>query len=158
MSKRCVSKKYVVELTKEQRQALLKLVSTGKASARKLTRARILLMTDSGQEKKQWTDNAISRALDVSTATVQRVRQKFIEEGLGAAIEYNQPQRTYERKLNKEAEALLVVLFYTNPPSGRNRWTAKLLAERLIEIGYVDYISQKTVQKTLRDSGLDIRT
>jgi transposase len=150
-------KKYVVALTKEQRQGLVKLVSNGMASARKLTRARILLMTDSERGKGQWTDDAISRALDVSTATIQRVRQQFVEEGLEAAIEHQQPQRSYQRKLDKEAEALLVVLFFSDPPSGRDRWTAKLLADKLIEIGYVDYISHKTINKTLRENGLNAR-
>jgi transposase len=149
-------KKYIVALSKDQRKLLLKLVSTGKASARMIRRARILLKTDSVQENQIWTDSALSKALDVSTTTIQRVRQIFVEEGFDAAIGYSRPQRFYERKIDEEARALLVVFFYTDPPEGRRRWTAKLLADKLTKCGYVDQISHETVRTTLREKGLDI--
>ena len=149
-------KKYIVALSPDQRKLLLKLVSTGKASARMIRKARILLKSDSARENRTWSDKAISEALDVSVATIQRVRQVFVEQGFDAAIGYSRPQRLYERKFNEEARALLVVFFYMAPPGGRRRWSAKLLAEKLSLCGYVDEISHETVRTTLRERGLDI--
>lgn len=148
-------KKYFVKLGGEQRQLLLRLISTGKISARKLTRARILLKADVG-EGKRWTDEEISRALDVSTSTIERVRALFAEGGLDAAIDYRQPKRSYERKLDDEAKALLQVLFYADPPDGRLRWTMRLLAEKLIEFGYADKLSRETIRKVLKETGLKL--
>lgn len=113
-------------------------------------------MTDSGQAGKPWTDEAISRALNVSSATIQRVRQQFVEEGLAATIGYKPPRRIYERKINEEAKALLIIFYYTDPPEGRRRWTAKLLAQELTKAGFVSQISHETVRNTLRERGVDI--
>jgi transposase len=149
-------KKHIVTLVEEQRQMLLRLTSTGKnIPARKLTRARILLKADTGQGGERWSDEEISRALDVSTATVERVRALFAEGGLDAVIGYRRPKRFYERKLDEEARALLSVLFYTDPPNGRLRWTMGLLADKLVEFGYADQLSRETIRKVLKETGLN---
>jgi transposase len=149
-----MSKKYTVELSTEQRRLLLKLISTGKAPARTLTRARILLKADQGEGQTTWSDDLISKALDVSVATIHRVRQQFVDAGLQSAINHSPPRRRYARKLNNEARALLVTLLYAEPPSGRDRWTAHLLAERLVEFGYTENVSRETVRKALKEKGL----
>ena len=135
-------KKYIVDLTSEEREELEALISSGVAPARKLTRARILLKADEG-----WTDKAISEALDVGTATVERVRKRFVEWGGIKAIERRKPRRQYERKLDGDAEARLITLACSEPPEGRTRWTLQLLADKLVTLEAVDIdsISYETV-------------
>lgn len=116
-------------------------------SARKLTRARVLLKAD-----EDWTDAAISDALDVGTATVERVRKRFVEWGGIQAIERRKPRRRYERKLDGEGEARLVALACSAPPEGRERWTLQLLADELVALEAVDIesISYETVRRVLK--------
>lgn len=139
-------KKYVVELTDEERAELKDLISAGQESARKLRRARILLKADEG-----WTDTKISDALDCSSATVQRTRKRFTEDGLGA-VERRKPARVYERKLDGAAEARLVALACSQPPMGHARWTLRLLAEELVKFEEIDIesISHETVRQVLK--------
>lgn len=141
------NKKYIVDLTEEEREKLETLISSGVASARKLTRARILLKAD-----EEWTDKAISEALDVGRATVERVRKRFVEWGGISAIERRKPRRRYERKLDGEAEARLIALACSAPPKGRERWTLRLLAERVVQLEAVDIesISHETVRQVLK--------
>ena len=140
-------KKYIVNLTPEERQELEQLISSGTERARKLTRARILLKADEG-----WTDRAISEALDVGTATVERLRKRFVEWGGIAAIERRKPRRQYKRKLDGDAEARLIALACSAPPEGRECWTLRLLAEKLVTLEGVDIesISYETVRTTLK--------
>jgi transposase len=146
-------KKYLVDLTAEEREELEGLLSAGVASTRKLTRARILLKAD-----EDWTDDAISEALDVGTATVERVRKRFVEWGGIQAIERRKPRRRYERKLDGEAEAYLVALACSAPPEGRERWTLQLLADKLVTLEAVDIesISYETVRRVLKKTGLSL--
>jgi transposase len=140
-------KKYIVDLTPDERQELEKLISSGTERARKLARARILLKADEG-----WTDEAISEALGVGTATVERVRKRFVEWGGIVAIERRKPRRRYERKLDGDAEARLIALACSAPPEGRERWTLRLLAEKLVTLEEVDIesISYETVRSVLK--------
>jgi len=146
-------KKYIVKLTAEERQELKSLISSGTAPARKLTRARILLKADEG-----WTDGRISEALDVGTATVERLRKRFVEWGGIRAIERRKPRREYERKLDGDAEARLVALACSAPPEGRERWTLQLLADKLVTLEEVDIdsISYETVRRVLKKTGLSL--
>lgn len=146
-------KKYIVDLTDEEREELETLISSGVAPARKLTRARILLKADEG-----WTDKAISEALDVGTATVERVRKRFVEWGGISAIARRKPRRRYERKLDGDAEARLVALACSAPPEGRERWTLKLLAEKIVTLEAVDIesVSYETVRRVLKKTGLSL--
>ncbi len=138
-------KKYKVSLTAEEREELHKMVKTGKSAAHKLSRARILLKADEG-----WLDEDITSALDVSVRTVERVRQQFVEEGLEAALNRRKSQRVYERVLDGEREAQLIALSCGEPPKGQKRWTMQLLADKLLELGYVASISDETVRHTLK--------
>jgi transposase len=144
-------KKYRVTLTDEERQGLHDLISAGKAAARKLTHARILLKADAAPGGPAWTDDRIAEAFDVSTDTVGRVRQRFVEQGLEAAL-VRKPQARPSREpaLDGAAEARLIALACSSPPDGRKAWTMKLLADKLVELEVVDSISDETVRLALK--------
>ena len=140
-------KKYIVKLTVEEEEQLRDLLSSGKERARKLTRARILLKAD-----EEWTDRAICVALDVSRPTVERTRRRFVEEGFEASLSHRSPRRDYERRLDGDAEARLIALACGAPPEGRERWTLRLLAERLVKLEQIDVdsVSYETVRQVLK--------
>jgi transposase len=144
-------KKYKVTLTAEERQQLAELIASGKAAAQKLTHARILLKADAAPGGPARTDDRIAEALDVSVATVERVRQRFVEQGLEAALvrkKQDRPSRT--PCLDGAAEARLIALACSAPPQGRTAWTLRLLADRLIELEVVQFISYETVRQVLK--------
>lgn len=145
-----MKKKYIVTLTDEERQRLQEMLSRGKAAARKLMHARILLKADAAPGGPDWPDGRIAEALDIGQATVERVRKEFVEEGLEAALERRKPRRVYERKLDGDGEAHLVALACQEPPEGRSRWTLRLLADRMVALEYVDQLSYQTVRRTLK--------
>jgi transposase len=145
-----MKKKYIVTLMEEERRMLQEMLSRGKAAARKLMHARILLKADAAAGGPAWEDQRIAEALEVGRATVERVRQEFVEEGFEAALERRQPRRVYERKLDGDGEAHLVALACQEPPEGRSRWTLQLLADRMVQLEYVDRISYQTVRRTLK--------
>jgi hypothetical protein len=153
-----VRKKYVVELTEEERGRLLKLIRAGEAPARMLNRARILLKTDVGKhtEGEPLIDRQIAPMLETSTATVQRVRERFCRQGFDAALERSVPDRVYERTFDGRAEARLIALACSEAPEGRDRWSMRLLADKAVELGIVEEVSHETVRKTLKktSSGL----
>jgi hypothetical protein len=145
-------KKYVVELTEDEREQLHKLISAGSASARMLNRARILLKADVGKhsEGESLLDRQIAPMLETSTATVQRVRERFCRQGLEAALERSKPDRVYERSFDGRAEARLIALACSEAPEGRERWSMRLLADKAVELGIVEGVSHETVRKTLK--------
>jgi transposase len=151
-----MKKKYIIELTGEERQTLKQLVSAGKASARKLTHARILLKADSSSGGPKWRDSKISQALDVGTATIERIRKRFVEEGLEAALNSRKPNRQYNRKLDGDGEAHLIALVCSKAPQGYQRWTLQLLSDQMVEFGYVDSLSYETVRRTLKKTNLSL--
>jgi len=126
------------------------LVSSGKGAARKLTHARILLKADASAGGPDWTDAAISEGVEVGTATVERVRQRFVEDGLEAALVPSKPDRIYERKLDGDGEAHLIALACSESPEGRSRWTLELLADRMVALGHVESLSYQTVRRVLK--------
>ena len=144
-------KKYIVTLTTEERQALSDLIAAGKAAAQKLAHARILLKADAAECGPAWPDHRIADALEVSTATVERVRQRFVEQGLDAALDRKHRERpAREIKLDGRAEARLIALACSAPPEGRATWTMQLLADKLVELEVVDSISDETVRLALK--------
>jgi transposase len=149
-----MSKRYVITLTGNERSALGHRLAAGTGPARDLTHARILLKADDGPDGPAWTDAAIAEALDVSVSTVERVRKRFVERGLEAAIRRQPPRRAYRRKLDGEQEAHLIALACTPPPVGRRRWTLRLLAGTLIELRHVDGVSYETVRRVLKKNRL----
>lgn len=143
-------KKHIVTLTDEEREHLRRLLGSGKAAARKLTHARILLKADASPGGPNWEDQQISRSLEVGTATAERVRRQFVEEGLEASLERRKPRREYERRLDGADEAHLIALTCGQAPEGRDRWTMQLLADRMVALGYVEQLSRETVRRTLK--------
>jgi transposase len=142
-------KKYVLRLTEEERSQLQTLVRSGRAHARKLLYARILLKADADGPDR-WTEERIADALEVSTATVARERRRFCEEGLEVALMPRKPGRPRRRVLDGRAEAHLVALSCSDPPEGRERWSLRLLADRMVELGHADELSYETVRRTLK--------
>lgn len=147
-------KKYIVKLAEEERVDLSKLIGQGRASARKLTHARILVKADSSQDGPGWTDQAISEALEVSIATVERVRQCFVEEGLTAALTRHRPGTPHLRKLDGEQEAYLIALTCSQPEEGQERWTLQLLADKRVQLHIVESISRETIRQVLQHNEL----
>ncbi len=142
--------KHRVHLTEDQRQELRRQIAAGRGPARELTHARILLKADAGPGGPAWADAAIARALDVSVSTIERVRKRFIGQGLAAAVRRKPPAREYRRALDGEAEAHLIALSCTEPPDGQARWSMRLLARRLVELRVVEAVSDETVRRTLK--------
>lgn len=143
-------KKYSVRLTQEQRQDLHQMIATGKAAARRLLHARILLKADAGEHGPGWTDEQISEALEVSTSTLVRVRRVFAEQGLEAALNRRSLSRSRPRRLDGEQEAHLIALACSAPPDGRDHWSLRLLADRLVTLEVVEEVSHETVRQVLK--------
>ena len=137
-------KRYIVDITDAERTELRRLTRRGVASARKLARARILLLADEGS-----TDEAIAAALHVHRATVERIRQRFVQGGVERALS-EKPRPGGGPKLDAKQEAFLVALACSAPPDGRARWTMQLLADRLVELAVVASVSDETVRRTLK--------
>ena len=141
-----MKKLYIVDLTEPEREALLALTQKGTAPVRKVRRAQVLLLADQGH-----TDAQIAGALQVGTATVERLRKRLVEEGLEAALaEKARPGAT--RKLDGKQEAFLVALACTKPPEGRQCWTMQLLADRMVALGVVEDLSDETVRRRLKQT------
>src|SRR5215211_4186022 len=144
-------KKYRVTLTAEERQELDRLLSRGKADVRCLKHAQMLLKADEAEGGPGWSDARIADAFDAGVATIERLRQRFVAEGLQAARRTYRPgARLYERKLDGAQEAPLIALAGSAPPDERARWTLRLLAQRMVELAYVDTLSYETVRQTLK--------
>lgn len=152
-------KTFRVRLTADERLSLDALVKKGRAAARTLTRARVLLKADEGAEGADgpgspggpgWTDEAIASALDVSVGTVERLRKRAVLEGALAALEARLSTAVPRRKLDGRQEAQLVALSCSVAPEGRARWSLRFLAEKLVELEYVDCISYETVRRVLK--------
>lgn len=144
--------KDAVALSEAQRAELRTLVGSGAAPARMLVRARVLLKADQGAGGPGWTDGAIAGAVEVHPATVGRVRRRFIEDGLAAALDRKAPNRVYPRRLDGAAEAHLVALACGRPPAGRERWTLRLLADELVRLEVVETVSYETVRQTFQQT------
>jgi hypothetical protein len=140
---------YRVVLSEERRAEVRGLVGAGVASARTLTRARILRKADHGDGGPGWSDAAIAGALDVNPSTVLRVRRQFVAEGLAATLERTRPDRVSERALDGEREAHLIALACSETPDGADRWSLRLLADDLVRLEVVETISHETVRQTL---------
>lgn len=143
-----MNKKYHVRLTDTQRQELQSLISAGQAPARRIARGRILLKVD--ENGPGFTDDQAAEACEVSSRTVARVRELFDTEGFERALYRKKPDRTYERKIQGEEEAHLIALACSEPPEGRSRWSLRLLADKMVELGHVESVSYGTVRRALK--------
>jgi transposase len=151
-----MKKKYIVTLTQVERQMLQALLSRGKAAARKLMHARILLKADASPNGPSWSDDQIAESLDAGRATVERVRKEFVEQGVEAALERSKPRRQYTRTLDGDGEAHLIALACSTAPEGRSRWTLRLLADRMVRLEYVEEVSKDTVSRVLKKTSLSL--
>jgi transposase len=143
-------KVYVVELSAAERKHLQRVVAAGQGAARTLTHAHILLKADTGAAGPAWQDERIAEALSVSGSTVGRVRRRYATAGMEAAVHRRRPRRVYQRRLDGEQEAHVVALACSAPPTGRKRWTLRLLARRAVELQVVDDVSYETVRRVLK--------
>ena len=144
-------KKYIVRLSGEERKSLKSLVSSGKGPARMFTRARILLKADVGEGGPSWPDEKIAEALDVTVQTIERVRKQLVEEGLEAVLRRRKYiQKISRKKLDGDAEAHLIALACSKTPEGYTRWSLRLLADRMVELGYIESISHEAVRRVLK--------
>ncbi len=144
-------KKYLVRLSAEERAHLSSLINGGKGNARMFTRARILLKADQGAGGPGWSDEKISEALDVTVQTIERIRKQLVEEGLDSVLQrHPYVQKMPRKKLDGAAEAHLVALSCSEPPTGFERWSLRLLANTMVELGYVESISHEAIRQTLK--------
>lgn len=144
-----MAKKYVVRLSEDEREHLHELVNKGRAAAYKRKHAQILLKADVNNEEAGWTDQRITEAFDVTTRTVERVRERLCTQGLDAAIDRAKGSGK-SRKLDGTQEAHLILLVCSEPPEGHARWTLRLLADRYVQLGLVEELSHETVRQLLK--------
>lgn len=143
-------KKYIVDLNVEERFQLEQFTTTGRHAADQITRARILLKADCNQLGGSWLDSEIAAALDVGVTTVERVRRRFVELGLQASLVRQAGGGRKQRVFDGEQEAHLIALVCSAAPTGRARWTVRLLAEQMVQLRYVETVSHETVRQTLK--------
>jgi transposase len=149
-----MSKKYRVSLSAAERDELTALIRKGKADARKLAHARVLLQVDESASGLSATDEQTAQALNLSTRTVERVRERFVEQGLAAALLPKPSTRRYERAFDGAQEARLIALACSAPPEGKARWTLRLLAEQAVELKIVEAVSYESVRQALKKTSL----
>ncbi len=129
---------------------MTELVQNGRTAAKMLTHARILLKADAAKGQAHWTDRAIHEAFDVSCATIERVRKAYVQHGLEAALQRRSRVRERTRRLDGSQEAHLIALACSEPPVGHERWTLRLLAERMVKLEWAEALSYETVRRTLK--------
>ena len=143
-------KRYVVTLSTDERKELEALTTSGKSSRNKVVKGFILLKADEGKEGEGWTDQQIADAYNISVSTVEQTRERFVEGGLEGALTRRPTSRVYRRKIEGEEEAHLIALACSDPPEGRAEWTMQLLADKMVELNYVESVSDETVRQVLK--------
>src|SRR6476620_1398037 len=144
------AKRYIVSLTNEERQKLEQITKIGKTAASKINHARILLKADINHQDGGWTDQAISNDFNISTRTIERVRQRFVEESLENALTSRPKPSQKLRRLDGEAEAHLIAMACTQAPTGYSRWTLRLLEKKMVVLGYLKSISYESGRQVLK--------
>ncbi len=148
-------KKYIVTLAKEEREALDALTSKGKHKSQKILNALILLGCDEGEyQVKRSTNEVMASALNISMRKIDRVKKRFVEEGIEVALNGRKGSRIYAKKADGDFEAHLVALSCSEPPEGFARWSLRLLADEVVELGYIDSISHEAVRRILKKTKL----
>ena len=142
--------RYSIHLTKAEREELMAIVNKGFHASLTFRSAYILLNCDEGPYAEKVTNVQISKVLKVGMRTIDRVKKKFIEEGLEATLERRPTSRSYERKFDGETEARLIALCCSRPPDGFSKWSLRMLADKLVELKYVEDISHETVRSVLK--------
>lgn len=147
---------YKVTLTKEERDQLTEMTRTGTHAARKIIHALILLNVDRGPHNESQTNEDICKVLKIGMRTIDRVKKRFVEEGLDAALKMAPTSRVYDKLVDGDMEAHLIALACGEPPKGFARWSLRLLADKLVELRYADGISYETVRRTLKKTNLSL--
>ena len=138
-------KKYIVKLSKSEKKELQTMISSGKHSAKKLLKARVLLKVNQG-----WNDQRIADSLDVTTRTLENMRKQFVEEGFNHFLKGRYSQRTRFRKIDGQKEAQLITIACSEAPEGHGRWSLRMLANEMVRLEYIDEVSHETVRQTLK--------
>lgn len=144
--------RYKVTLNQEERSQLMQIIKKGGHKSKKVKKALILLNCDHGEfnQEEKSTNEEIAKILHVGTRTIERVKKRFVEEGFEAALNRKVSSRVYLRKLDGDAEARLIALSCGKPPEGFLRWSLKLLADKMVELKYIDSVSYETIRRTLK--------
>jgi len=149
-------KKYIVELTSEERSGLKNIIKAERMAEHKRRHASILLKADQGPQGPAWKDADIADAFDCTIKSVERLRKRLVEHGLDAAMEHGNRGAYRTKKLDGVAEAHLIATACSSAPEGRNRWTVRLLADEMVSLGIVDSCSKSTVHNTLKKTNLSL--
>lgn len=149
--------KYIVALTKEERELLSGLASKGQHKSQKILNSLILLDCDAGDfQTNRSTNQEIAKVLNVSMKKIDRVKKRFVEEGLDIALDKRKADRIYTKKADGDFEAHLIALSCGDPPEGFSRWSLRLLADKVVELEYIDTISHETVRRILKKTNLSL--
>ena len=150
-------KKFIVTLTKEERDFLIKITSKGKHRSQKVLNALTLLACDESEHQQKRSKNEeISRVLNTSMRKIDRVKKRFVIDGLEVALNGRKGTRAYDKKADGDFEAHLIALSCSSPPEGYSRWTLRLLAEKVVELEYIENISHETVRRVLKKTNLNL--
>jgi transposase len=147
-------KKYKVTLTQKEREELLSITKGGMHSSKKVIHSLILLNCDEGKFSEKVNNEEVARVLKIGSRTIDRLKKKFVEDGFEAVLENRPTTRVYKRKADGDVEAHLVALSCSKAPKGFTRWSLRLLADKMIELEYVDDISHETVRRVLKKTNL----
>jgi hypothetical protein len=152
-------KKYIVTLTEDERKTLSDLKSKGTQKSQKILNALILLNCDEGEyHTERSTNEEIDRVLHISMRKIDQVKKRFVEEGLDAALDKKVGNRVYNKKTDGDFEAHLVALSCGEPPEGFARWSLRLLADKVVELNYIDSISHESVRRILKKRNQTLAT
>jgi transposase len=143
-------KKYIISLTAQERSDLEKLTKTGRTAAYKINHARILLKADSNQAGGEWIDREISKALNISVATIERVRERCVLEGIEAALNRREQSNRRKKIIDGSQEARLIAIACSEIPTGKNKWTLQMLADKMVELNYVEQVSRESIRQVLK--------
>jgi len=151
-----MKKKYIIKLTLSEREELSKIKSNGNVAAKKHNYARVLLLSDESKEGPGYSDTEIAGKVDISTKTIERIKKKYIDGGLKKVFEKKFTPRYSRRKFDGEGEAHLIALCCSEPPPGHARWTLRLLADKVVKLGYVDTVHHDTIREALKKTNLNL--
>lgn len=151
-----MANRYKVTLTQPEREQLSELTRKGKSTAAKFVHARALLLCDAGEFGDPWKVADVATALGVSSRTIEHLKERFVEEGLEAALTRKPPSKPRAVNFDGAFDARLTALACSQAPAGRSRWTVRLLAEKLVELKIADHVSTMTVQRSLKKTNCSL--
>lgn len=149
-------KKYIVSLTVSETKLLEQLTKKGKIAAYKMNHARILLKANINQKEGGWTDSQIGESLDIGHATIERVRQRFVEFGIESALSRREQKKRRSQIIDGEKEAYLIAIACSETPAGKSNWTLQMLADKMVELNHVEKVSTETIRQTLKKTNLSL--